>query len=184
MWGRHAGPIRGVQTMNPYAKPPRGIHLHEDYRPRTATQQLADGATADALVATGFSVRELAAARLDAATLVGQGFTPQQLAITRRYSTSQLRGVGATVFELLGAGYPMPEVVHAGYSEHEFAAAGVRPIGLAALGFGREEDDAPASARATSRRRDRQRRPHTAPASRATRRGEPAPDSAGIPAAG
>lgn len=162
-----SGAVRGIQRLEPFHRPPCGIHVEERRRGhRTAQEDIAAGASAAQLREVGYTARELGFAGISARELRQSGFPILQIAAAGCFRAHELRSAGATVLDCMGAGLLMEELVLGGYTAREFGVAGVSASALRALGFDGTEAGAAAPSPGRGRVRQQQR-PRTAPGTRA-----------------
>jgi hypothetical protein len=165
-----------LATLEPFALPPCGIRVDKvNGRARSARELHQQGCTPIELRQQwGFSAMELAQAGLNASQLLEAGVTTREMAASGSYSAAECRYVGCTVLDLLGARFGMQSLISAGFGPADFRGAGLSVGATVALGFDRmavsAADDAappPPAVRPPASRGGSQRRPRTAPASRA-----------------
>ena len=161
-----SGPVRGSLRLEPYMRPPCGIHVEaKRHRARHAQDDLTSGASLVDMRALGYTVLELAREGFSATELVRAGYPPIQVAATRRFQAPQLRAAGCTVMDCIGgAATSLTELLQAGYNARELGEAGISEAALAALRLPALSTDDPSLAPPT---RPRSARPYTAEPRRA-----------------
>ena len=162
-----SGPVRGLQTLEPYMLPPCGIRIDRKVPPRSAGELLAEGLTPRQLREEwGFRAVELARSGVSARDLMDAGVPTSEIANVSKYTLVERRDAGCTAFQLMGAGLRADQLKRAGYGPSDFLAAGLSTGAVRALGFSVEDmelaDSMPPPPPTSSSRRRARARPMSA----------------------